>query len=382
MKVLVVATPGSGHINPMLPLIEAFLAQGDAVTVAAGEDPGGAVARAGATFHLAGRGELDWFQDLQARVLHGSPGDGIAAERINHYFYPRLFAEIAAPDMIDDVVALGRRWHPDLVVFETYALAGPLAAEVLGVPGVHHLISPMLPHEVSELADDAVSPMWRSFDRCSPGYGGLYQGITIELSPSSLERLTVPAGESMAMRPVPVPDREPVPADPPCVYLTLGTFFGGNTQVFRAVLAGLAEEDLEVVVTIGAGNDPAALDPVRQTPMWNAMSRSANYFPGARRSSTMAVPAPCTDPSPTACRRWCCREGAEQLVNGELLASCGAGLSIGPEQLTPAAARDAVRSVLTDPAFHQTARRLGEQIAALPDPATVARGLRERFGAG
>ena len=149
MKVLAVATPGAGHVNPMMPLIEAFLAQGDEVTVAAGEDPGGVVARAGAVFAGAGRGEMDWFADLGARVLHGLPGDGLAPERINHYFVPRLFAEVAAPDMIDDVVAIGRELGPDLVLFETYALAGPLAAEVLGVPGVHHLISPMLPHEVT-----------------------------------------------------------------------------------------------------------------------------------------------------------------------------------------------------------------------------------------
>src|SRR5580658_5161188 len=133
MKILAVATPGAGHVNPMIPLIEAFLAQGDEVTVAAGEDPGGAVARSGAVFRQAGRGEMDWFGDLQARVLHGMPGDGLAPERINHYFFPRLFAEVAAPDMIDDVVAIGRDVGPDVVLFESYALAGPLIAAVLDV---------------------------------------------------------------------------------------------------------------------------------------------------------------------------------------------------------------------------------------------------------
>ena len=83
MKVLVVSTPGAGHVDPLLPLIEALLAQGDEVIVAAGEDPGGAVARTGASFRAAGRGEMDWFGDLQARVLHGLPGDGIAPGRIN-----------------------------------------------------------------------------------------------------------------------------------------------------------------------------------------------------------------------------------------------------------------------------------------------------------
>jgi len=117
----------------MMPLIEAFLAQGDEVTVATGEDPGGVVVRSGASFRVAGRGEMDWFADLGTGVLHGLPGDGLAPERINHYSFPRLFAEVAAPDMIDEVVTIGRELMPDLVLFETYALAERLAAAVLDV---------------------------------------------------------------------------------------------------------------------------------------------------------------------------------------------------------------------------------------------------------
>jgi UDP:flavonoid glycosyltransferase YjiC (YdhE family) len=382
VKILAVATPGAGHVNPMLPLIEAFMAQGDEVTVAAGEDPSGAVARTGAAFRTAGRGEMEWFHDLQARVLHGSPGDGIAPERINHYFFPRVFAEVAAPDMIDDVVALGRELRPDLVVFETYALAGPLAAEVLGVPSVHHLISPMLPHDVSELGDDAVSPMWRSFDRFTPGYGGLYQGITIEVSPPSLEGQTVPAGESLAMRPGPVPAIEPMRSDPPCVYLTLGTYFGGNTAVFQTVLAGLANEDIEVIATVGANNDPAAIDPVP------ANSRVERYVPQAellpRCSAVIHHGGAGTMYGSLAhgLPQVVLPQGADNFVNGGLLTRCGAGLSIGPEQLTPEAVCDAVRSVLTDPSYRDTARQLADELAALPEPGAVARGLRDRFGGG
>ncbi len=382
MKVLAVATPGAGHVNPMLPLIEAFLAQGDEVTVASGEDPGGAVARTGAAFRVAGRGEVEWFRDLQARVLHGKPGDGITPERINHYFFPRVFAEVAAPDMIDDVVALGRELGPDLVLFETYALAGPLAAEVLGVPGVHHLISPMLPHDVIELGDDAVSPIWRSFDRSTPGYGGLYRGITIELSPPSLEGQTVPTGESVAMRPAPVPANEPMRADPPCVYLTLGTFFGNNTEVFRTVLAGLAKEDIELVVTVGADNDPAAIGPVP------ANARAERYVPQAdllpRCSAVIHHGGAGTMYGSLAhgLPQVVLPQGADNFVNGGLVARCGAGLSIAPEHLTSEAVCDAVRSVLTDPSYSDRARQLAEELAALHEPKDVARGLRDRFGSG
>jgi UDP:flavonoid glycosyltransferase YjiC (YdhE family) len=382
VRILAVATPGSGHVNPMLPLVEALLAQGDEVTVAAGEDVGGAIARTGATFRRAGRGEMDWFADLQARVLHGQPGDGIAPERINHYFVPRVFAEVAAPDMVDDVIALGREVRPDLVLFETYALAGPLAAEVLGVPSVHHLISPMLPHEVMELANDAVSPIWRSFDRSTPGYGGVYQGITIDISPPSLEAQTVPAGESLPMRPAPPPTTEPVNTNPPCVYLTLGTFFGVNTDVFRTALSGLAGENVEVVVTVGADNDPAALGDV------SANTRVERYIPQVellpRCSAVVHHGGAGTMYGSLAhgVPQVVLPQGADNFVNGGLLARCGAGVSIGPDEFTPGAVRDAVRLVLADPSYRDTARRLARELAALPEPGDVARALRDRVKGG
>ncbi len=382
MKILAVATPGAGHVYPMLPLMEAFLAQGDEVTVAAGEDPGGAVVRTGADFRVAGRSEMAWFNDLQTRVLHGKPGDGISAERINHYFFPRLFAEVAAPDMIDDIVALGRELRPDLVVFETYALAGPLAAELLGAPGVHHLISPMLPHDVCELADDAVSPMWRSFDRSTPGYGGLYRGMTIELSPPSLEGQTVPAGESLAMRPVSVLPTGPMRAGPPCVYLTLGTLFGSNSEVFRTALAGLAKEDIEVVVTVGANNDPGAIGHVPPNTRVERFVLQADLLPQCSAVIHHGGAGTMYGSLANGLPQVVLPQGADNFVNGRLLSRCGAGLSIGPDQLSPAAVRDAVRSVLTDPSYRDTARKLAKELAALPEPRDVARGLRDRIEGG
>jgi UDP:flavonoid glycosyltransferase YjiC (YdhE family) len=287
-----------------------------------------------------------------------------------------LFAEIAAPDMIDDVIAVGEEVGPDLVLFETYALTGPLAAEVLGVPGVHHLISPMLPHEVIGLADDAVSPIWRSFDRSTPGFGGLYRGITIEITPPSLEAQIIPSGERLAMRPAPPPAATPEPSRPPRVYLTLGTMFA-NTDVFRTALAGLAGEDVEVVVTVGSDNDPAALEPApanatieRYIPQSELLPRCAaivHHGGSGTMYGSLAHGVP----------QVVLPQGADNFINGWLLARCGAGVTIGPEEVTPEAVRDAVRLVLDEPTYRDTGRRLAAEIAALPEPAAVARALRD-----
>lgn len=185
MKVLVVSTPGAGHVNPLLPLTRALVEGGDRVRFAAAAEAAPLVDGSGAEFCPAGHGEQEWFDRLRAHV-RGSPGDGIAPERIDHYFVPRLFGEIAAPDMADDVIACGRQMGPDLVLFENYALAGPLAAAVLGVPCADHLLGPLPANDVLELANDAVSPLWRSFGLDTPGFAGAFAGVTIAICPPSL----------------------------------------------------------------------------------------------------------------------------------------------------------------------------------------------------
>lgn len=377
MKVLCVAVPAAGHVNPLLPLVGALVAQGHDVRVATGEDPGGVIARSGATFVRAGRTEMEWFEVLRSRV-RGVPGDGLAPERINHYFVPRLFADIGAADMIDDVVEIGGSFAPDLVLFEAYAFAGPLAARVLGVPVVHHLISPMMPHEVCDLANDAISPLWRSFGHTPPGWAGVYEGLTIEVSPPSLERQSVPTGESIQLRPSPRPIRPAVPSAPPVVYVTLGTFFV-NPAVFRTVLDGLDGEDLEIVVTVGAVNDPSSVGPVKPNVRVERYLPQAELLPrcsavvhhggsgtmfGALTHGLPQVVVP---------------QGADNFLNAELVGNCGAGLSILPDSLDPAEVRRSVRAVLDEPSYATSAKKLGAEVASMADADRVAADLAARF---
>ncbi len=364
-------------MNPLLPLVEALLAGGDRVVVSAGDDPGGVVARSGAEFRIAGHGEMDWFGDLRAHV-RGFPGDGLAPERINHYFYPRLFGEIAPADMIDDVLQCGRELDPDVVLFETYALVGPLAADLLGVPAVHHLVSPMLPHEVLELANDAVSPLWRSFGRDVPGYAGIYRGITIEVTPPSLEAQQVPAGERLAMRPTSPPVTDPGPSSPPVVYVTLGTAFA-NVDIFRAALDGLATEPVEVVVTVGSDLDAAALAPVPANARVERFVPQADLLPGCSAVVHHGGSGTMFGALAHGLPQVAIPQGADNFINAALIVRGGAGLTLGPGEVTPESIRRVVRSILADPLYATAARRMAAEIAALPTPSEMAETLRHRF---
>lgn len=206
----------------------------------------------------------------------------------------------------------------------------------------------------------------------------MYRGITIGITPPSLEEQTIPSGETLATRPVPLPATESAHNDPPCVYLTLGTMFG-NTEVFCTAIAGLAGEDVEVFVTLGVDNDPAALGPVPANVRVERFIPQAELLPWCSvvihhgRSGTMYGSLAHGVPQVVL------PQGADHFVNGWLLARCGAGVVIGPQEFSSDAVRDGVHQVLEQPSYRETGRRLAEELAALPEPSEVARTLRNRI---
>jgi UDP:flavonoid glycosyltransferase YjiC (YdhE family) len=381
MKVLVVSTPGSGHVNPLLPLVEALLAGGDEVTVAAAADTAPLIDKTSARFAPAGHGEGEWFTRLQARI-RGNPGDGIAPERINHYFLPRLFGEIATDDMIDDVVACGREFGPDLVVFETYALAGPLAADVLAVPSAHHLLSSIPDPEILELVDDAVSPLWRSFGRDTPGYGGVYRDLTIEVCPPSLESRQVPSGDRLVIQPTSLPQMAAQKTSRPIVYVTLGTFFNANLGIFRAVLDALAGEPVDVLVTVGSDQDPAGVGPIPDN------ARVERYIPQATLLPTCAAVVHHGGAGTTfgtlahGLPQVVIPQGADNFDNAAMVERAGAALVLRPGEVTANNVRGAVRRTLDEPGFTRAAGQAATEIAAMDGPEAVADDLRARYANG
>jgi len=379
MKVLVVAVPAAGHLNPLQPLLAAFIGGGDQVAIATSADAAPLVEASGAEFFPAGRGELAWLEQLKARI-RGNPGDGLAPERINHYFLPRLFGEIATDDMIDDVLACGRGWGPDLVLFETYALVGPLAADMLGVPGVHHLIGPIPDREVFELVDDAVSPLWRSFGRDSPGYGGVFRGLNIEISPPSLSSIRVPSGERLSLRPSSPLQTTATRGERPLVYVTFGTFFNAEVDLFRAALDGLAGEPVDVVVTVGADQDPAALAPIPANARVERFIPQATLLPACAAVVHHAGSGTTFGALAHGLPQVVVPQGADNFLNAETLERAGVAVVLRPGEFSADNLRGALRRILDEPSYGTAARRAAAEIAAMPGPSEVADAVRSRYG--
>jgi UDP-glucoronosyl and UDP-glucosyl transferase len=348
---------------------------GDDVVVAAAEDSAGFVEGSGAAFRPVGHGEGEWFATLVGRT-RGAPGDGLAPERIHHYFLPRVFAEIGADDMIDDLVTVGTDVKPDLILFESCAFAAPLLGELLGIPAVHHLFGPRIETEVMELIDDAVSPLWRSFGRDSPGFAGIYRDLTIEICPPSLEIEQTEYGERLFLRPSPRPVEERSVAERPLVYATLGTVMNTATNVFRDILIGLSDEPLDVVVTVGRDRDPADLEPIppnarveRFIPQATLMPRCEVVVHHGGAGTTFGC---FTHGVPQVV----IPQGADNFINAAMVERVGAGVTLLPDNVNPGSIRDAVTAIIRDPQFDADARRIADEIAVMPGPDEVAQQLR------
>lgn len=208
MRVLVTCVPQTGHILPVLPLAEAFAAQGDEVLVASGADAAEPVAARGLGFRPVGPPFADWFAALAART-RGTPGDGLPPERVEGYFVPRLFGEIGTAIVVDDLLAVAREFRPDLLVFDPLSYAGPLVAAVLGIRPVQHTVGPLTDPVVTELVTDAVSPIWRQHGLNVPPAAGTSTGTTVTICPTALDPAAGRLPNAQPLRPVALPRSGP-----------------------------------------------------------------------------------------------------------------------------------------------------------------------------
>jgi UDP:flavonoid glycosyltransferase YjiC (YdhE family) len=357
----------------MLPLISAFVQAGDEVVVATGDAVRDQVERVGARFSRAGGGLDTWFGQLAGRT-RGQPGDGLPPERIAHYFVPRLFAEIASADMVDEVLAVGETLAPDLVLFDTEAFVGPLVARLLGARPVNHLLGPMLAPEVSQLATDALSPLWRSLGHAVPDDAGLYDGVTVAVCPPSLDPVGPRRGEHLRLRPAPLPKRAPTPTAPPLVYFSLGTLWA-SLDVVNTVLEALADLPIQVVATLGA-LDPTAVQPAPPNVELHQFVPQADVLPDASLVVHHAGAGTMFGALAHGLPQVALPQAADNFINADMLRRRGVAVVLRPDELTPQAVAVAVTEMLADTAAAQAARAIAQEIGQMPTADEIAYRLR------
>jgi UDP:flavonoid glycosyltransferase YjiC (YdhE family) len=170
--------------------------------------------------------------------------------------------------------------------------------------------------------------------------------------------------------------------DRPLVYASMGTLQNGVLRTFRMIAEACAGLDLQLVISLGGGQDPALLgdlpgDPVvvGYAPQLELIRRSTltiahGGLNTALESLAWGVP---TVVLPVA---------YDQPGVGARVEWAGVGRSIPVGRLTVDRLRDAVRAVRGDPAYRERAGRLRASIEAADGLNRAADLIEEAFGAG
>ncbi|HEV7237226.1 MAG TPA: glycosyltransferase [Ktedonobacteraceae bacterium] len=297
------------------------------------------------------------------------------------------FIGIHARRALPEVMALCRRWQPDIIVREEFELSGAVAAEALNIPHAAMQITyyssfadlaKLYPNLITQLnalrASGGLPP--------DPDLEMLSRYLVLSCEPPSyldpaarlvttLHCLQLPVFDNSAVGATTLAEWLNEPYMRPLIYVTLGSeapdLPGMFPAIFDVILDGLRNQDGTVVVTIGEHNDPAALKP--QPPNVHV----ENYVPqslllphcdavvthgghntvlGALSFGLPLVVIPFY---------------ADQPDNAARCTAIGVGRAISPSELSPEKVRDAVSAVLGDERYKRHALQIQAEMHALPD---------------
>jgi UDP:flavonoid glycosyltransferase YjiC (YdhE family) len=284
-------------------------------------------------------------------------------------------------------------FRPDAVIREPTDLAPIIASEVVGAVNIIYGVARFIPAESWSIlgADRTITNLRSAYHLpADPELECMYRDLYLAVLPPRLESvwpLPVPAmkliryvnwdGDPGHSGDRTFEDGQPTDAatgglDRPTVLVTLGTVYNTHTDLFERFIEAVADQDYDVVCTLGDGSDPSLMDStpanvrfVRYEPHSTLLPRCRvivchggfNTMMGALISGVPLV---------------CVPLGSDQEPNARRCAAQGYGLWLKDAQATPERIRAAVRRVLEDPAFAAKTAELRDRIRLRPPlPAAV-----------
>lgn len=383
MRVMFTSVGAWGHIHPMVPLAQAFLARGDAIVWATSSDACVRLEGDGIPATPAGLTEAEFTpheRDIVARYAHLPP-----EERRLHVF-GKIFGELSASASIDAIEAAAGSFAPDLIVSEQGEFCGPLIAARRGIPHACHAYGPRLPPAPLRHVETEVASLWRSRGLAPQPLGGCYDHLYLDIYPPSLadDRTDLPC-PVQSVRPAgfatageELPELVFAGVDP-LVYLTLGTVFNSRRVLARAIEA-VRDLPVRLVVTVGPHGDPdgfgaqpAHVHVSRYISQNDLMPHCAAVISHAGSGTFLAAIA-------HGIPQVCLPQGADQFLNASSGAAAGAAIALDPDDATVDAIRDAALRVLSEARFREAAGEVAADIERMPSADEVAGILVQRFG--
>ncbi|MCM6771876.1 activator-dependent family glycosyltransferase [Nocardia sp. CDC159] len=414
MKVVLTCFAAPTHFYSMVPLAWALRGAGHEVRIVSQPAMAATITGAGLTAVTAGPAE--WYGDQYAPDVldaifpgcldHVRDFDYTATETwthtgllaFEHMASAAMWATMNDDPMVDDMVAFARDWRPDLIISETYTFAGSIAARVTGAVGARFNWGPdvalrvrqallRMSAELPEPYREDPTAEWLSHTLSR--YGSSFDEkvitgqFTVDITPPRMRLDTGLHYESLRYipynGPAVVPDWLRTPAERPRVCMTLGLTdrsHGQQVEYLDAVLGELGAGELFEAV---AGLDCeviATMDPERVAIAVPDNVRLVGFVP---LDALLPTCAAVVHLGGSGTRATAEVHGVPQLmvaegwdaVRGNGIQEAGAGLCVPVDKLTGPGLRDGLRALLEDPSFAAGARRLREEIHALPTPVAL-----------
>lgn len=378
MRTLFTVQPAIGHLHPLIPVAQALERAGHDVAFCSSASFRPEVEAFGFEYFDAG---LDWVASDRSTwtpfpPMPAPPDPAFPA------FVVTVFADVTTRAMVPDVLAIADEWRPDLIVREVMEWGGYLAAELLGIPHASvggNAYSGIDSPKVSYFPGNrrfAAEPLARHRAELGlpsdPGVETPFRHLHMCFMPKRWDRPGTPAPpNTQYLRHTNV--ERPGQADPvwldelperPIVYAALGTIAHAMPGIFEAILDGLRDEGVNLVLAVGQepsafGAQPPNVWIERHVPQTRLLPHcdvfiSHGGFNSVKEALSSGIPLvvlPIMSDEP---------------YSAERCAALGVGRVVGGGSRTPEAIREAVLSVLSDPGYRRRAAAFQQEMLALP----------------
>jgi UDP:flavonoid glycosyltransferase YjiC (YdhE family) len=373
MRILFTCAAGLGHFHPLVPIARAGIQAGHAVAFATPASFVPTVEHSGFRAFPAGMAELPAERFPELRGLSGRAATEFVRLRVR---------PAQASAMVTDLLGIVDTWRPDLIVRERGEYGGCITAERLGLPYASvEINAAQMGQDQRAMLSTGLAPVLAEFG-LPPDPDLQIQERQLVLSPFPPSyRGNAPKGAAsprLSIRPTPFDQSGderlptwigslPVQAT---VYLTLGTssLINARPSVMRAFIDGLANEPLNLIVTVGRNNAPADLGPAPSNVWIERYIPQTLLFPHCAlvicHAGSGTVMAALVHGLPLVL----VPIAADQPQNARRCDALGLATVLDVDRLDPTITRAAVRNVLADPSYRQHAEAVRAEIEALPGP--------------
>jgi UDP:flavonoid glycosyltransferase YjiC (YdhE family) len=298
-----------------------------------------------------------------------------------------LFARVMAPEKLPVLQQISADFEPDLILHPPVDFAAPLVAAQRGIESVTYGTGLLLESELMAAMAQWVAPLWHAADLRPDQHGGMYRHRYLDPVPRTLQPDLGPATAcAQPIRPTISGDPDqPLPgwADKlgarPTVYVSLGTVpIFNQPQMFAPILDGLADMDIDVIVTVGRNNDPDALGPQPRNihvEQWLSLAavlpHCAAVVCHSGAGTTLAALA-------HRLPLLLLPRGADQFPTAAACRAANVAEVIAPDQISAYSIRAGLEAVLASD--RSPVVRLSTEIGQMPTATAVAKELALEFG--